>query len=117
MRFSTAARRGWRAPIIGIAILLSPPFLWFYLYFAFCVLVFLRVLGWYSPHPWQRWSILMTAVILFFIYFNVQVSVAVNAWYGPFFDYVQGLMSGTGKSTNGDSTSGWPTFRGSRWSA
>ena len=86
-------------PIIGIAILVSKPFLWFYLYFAFCVLVFYAFWSWYSPHPWQRWSILMTAVILFFIYFNVQVSVAVNAWYGPFFDYVQGLMSGTGKST------------------
>ena len=37
---------------------------------------------------------------MFLIYFTVQVSVAVNNWYGPFYDYVQGLMSGTRKSTS-----------------
>ncbi|MCA0029844.1 MULTISPECIES: peptide antibiotic transporter SbmA [unclassified Mesorhizobium] len=97
-------------PIIGIAVLVSKPFLWFYIYFTFCVAIFYAFWSWYSPHPWQRWSILMTAVILFFIYFNVQVSVAVNAWYGPFFDYVQGLMSGTGKSTNGEFYTGLADF-------
>ncbi|TJW47847.1 MAG: peptide transporter, partial [Mesorhizobium sp.] len=86
-------------PIIGIAVLWSKPFLWFYLYFAFCVAAFYAFWNWYAPHPWQGWSILMTAVILFLIYFNVQVSVAVNTWYGPFYDYIQGLMSGTIKST------------------
>ncbi|WP_027164573.1 peptide antibiotic transporter SbmA [Mesorhizobium sp. WSM3224] len=88
--------------IIGIAVLWSKPFLWFYIYFVACVAVFYAFWSWYAPHPWQNWSILMTAVILFFIYFNVQVSVAINNWYGPFFDYVQGLMSGTGKSTDSE---------------
>ena len=89
-------------PIIGITIFWSQPFLWFYLYFAVCVVVFYAFWAWYSPHPWQNWSILVTAVILFFIYFTVQISVAVNAWYGPFFDYVQGLMQGTTTSTAGE---------------
>ena len=72
----------------------------FYIYFALGVAIFYAFWRWYSPHPWQNWSILVTSVVLFMIYFNVQVSVAVNNWYGPFFDYVQGLMSGTGKSTS-----------------
>ena len=45
-------------PIIGITILYSQPFLWFYLYFAFCVAVFYGFWSWYAPHPWQNWSIL-----------------------------------------------------------
>ncbi len=89
-------------PIIGITVFWSKPFLWFYLYFAFGVAAFYAFWAWYAPHPWQNWSILTTALILFFIYFNVQVSVAVNNWYGPFYDYVQGLMSKTVKSTNAD---------------
>jgi peptide/bleomycin uptake transporter len=40
----------------------------------------------------------------------VQVSVAVNNWYGPFYDYVQGLMSKTTKSTNAEFYAGTATF-------
>ncbi|TGT03618.1 peptide transporter, partial [Mesorhizobium sp. M8A.F.Ca.ET.213.01.1.1] len=72
--------------------------------------IFYAFWSWYAPHPWQNWSILMTAVILFFIYFNVQVSVAVNNWYGPFFDYVQGLMSGTTASTDSEFYTGLADF-------
>ncbi|HEY4192625.1 MAG TPA: peptide antibiotic transporter SbmA [Mesorhizobium sp.] len=97
-------------PIVGIAVFWSKPFLWFYVYFALLVAAFYAFWSWYSPHPWQRWSILVTAVILFLIYFTVQVSVAVNAWYGPFFDYVQGLMSGTTKSTAGEFYRGQASF-------
>lgn len=97
-------------PIVGIAVFWSKPFIWFYFYFAFFVAVFYGFWNWYAPHPWQRWSILVTAGILFLIYFNVQVSVAVNAWYGPFFDYVQGLMSGTTKSTAGEFYAGQASF-------
>ncbi len=97
-------------PIIGITVLWSKPFLWFYIYFALGVAIFYAFWRWYAPHPWQNWSILVTAVILFLIYFNVQVSVAVNNWYGPFFDYVQGLMSGTGQSTAGEFYQGAASF-------
>ena len=97
-------------PIIGISVFWSPPFLWFYLYYLAGVLIFYAFWAWYSPHPWQNWSILVSAVILFFIYFSVQVSVAVNNWYGPFYDYVQGLMSKTTKSTNAEFYAGTATF-------
>lgn len=96
--------------VIGISVFWSAPFLWFYIYFAVCVAIFYAFWAWFSPHPWQNWSILVTAIILFFIYFNVQVSVAVNAWYGPFFDYVQGLMSGTGNSTVDEFYAGAASF-------
>jgi len=85
--------------IIGVSVFLSPPFLWFYIYFAVAVALFYAFWNVYSPHPWQRWSILGSALILFIVYFQVQVSVAVNNWYGPFWDYVQGIMSKQTTST------------------
>lgn len=96
--------------IIGISVLWSLPFIWFYIYFAVGVLLFYAFWRWYSPHPWQNWSILVSSLILFLIYFNVQVSVAVNNWYGPFYDYVQGLMAGTVNSTNAEFYAGAASF-------
>jgi len=89
-------------PIIGIASFWSKPFLWFYLYFATAVLLFYSFWSRYSPHPWQNWSILGSSLILFITYFQVQVSVAVNNWYGPFWDYVQGIMSKTLTTTTAE---------------
>lgn len=97
-------------PVIGIAVFWSKPFLWFYFYYLFAVLAFYAFWRWYSPHPWQNWSILVSGLILFLIYFSVQVSVAVNNWYGPFFDYVQGLMSKSVQSTNAEFYAGISTF-------
>jgi peptide/bleomycin uptake transporter len=97
-------------PIIGIAVFWSKPFLWFYAYYAAGVLLFYAFWRTYSPHPWQEWSILVSGLILFMIYFSVQVSVAVNNWYGPFFDYVQGLMSKSVSSTNAEFYAGLATF-------
>lgn len=80
-------------PIIGVSIFWSPAFLWFYVYFAIVVAIFAAFWMVYSPHPWALWSILGSALILFTTYFQVQVSVAINAWYGPFYDFIQAALS------------------------
>src|SRR5437879_5590348 len=50
--------------------------------------------GWCSRRiPWAPWSVLGSALILFTSYFQVQVSVAINSWYGPFYDLVQAALS------------------------
>lgn len=90
------------APIIGASIFWSAPFLWFYVYFAVVALAFYTLWAWFSPHPWQRWSILGSALILFTTYFSVQVSVAVNAWYGPFYDMVQKALGTPGAVSAAD---------------
>ena len=100
------------APIIGVSVFWSPPFLWFYIYFFAGVLIFYAFWNWYSPHPWQRWSILGSALILFIVYFQVQVSVAVNNWYGPFWDYIQAILSKTTTSTTGEYYSQVGSFAG-----
>ncbi|MFC5066511.1 peptide antibiotic transporter SbmA [Flaviflagellibacter deserti] len=78
-----------------VATFWSPAFLWFYLYFAAMVWIFAGFWMRYSPHPWAGWSILGSALILFTTYFQVQVSVAVNAWYGPFYDLIQAALAKT----------------------
>jgi peptide/bleomycin uptake transporter len=78
-----------------VSIFWSGPFLWFYLYFTIATLLFALFWQFYAPHPWARWSILGSALILFLTYFQVQVSVAVNAWYGPFYDLVQAALAKT----------------------
>lgn len=80
-------------PVIGVATFVQPDFLWFYLYFA--VMTGLFAAAWFvlSPHPWQRWSVLGSIAILFVTYFQVQVSVAINNWYGPFWDIIQAAVS------------------------
>ncbi len=82
-------------PIIGVSTFLSPSFLWFYIYFAVGVAAFYAFWRAYAPHPWQDWSILGSALILFTTYFQVQVSVAINDWYGPFYDLIQAALAKT----------------------
>ncbi len=62
--------------------------LWYYFYFAACVALFAAFWFRYSPHPWQWWSVLGTALIIFTAGYYVQVSVALNNWRGPFFDKI-----------------------------
>ena len=80
-------------PIIGVSVFWSPPFLWFYIYYAALVVIFAGFWKWYSPHPWYNWSVLGSALIIFVTYFQVEVSVAINAWYGPFYDLIQASVS------------------------
>ncbi|HEX4508306.1 MAG TPA: peptide antibiotic transporter SbmA [Alphaproteobacteria bacterium] len=86
-------------PIVGVSIFWSKPFLWFYLYYLGAVGMFATFWQLYAPHPWNRWSIWGSALIVFVTYVQVQVSVAVNVWYGPFYDLVQKALAGTGHVT------------------
>lgn len=80
-------------PIIGPSVFISKPFLWFYIYYAAIVGIFAAVWWKLSPHPWFAWSVLGTALIIFYTYFNVQLSVAINAWYGPFYDLLNEALT------------------------
>ena len=85
-----------QAPVVGILVFCSAPFLWFYLYYLAAVGLFALFWRLYAPHPWARWSIGGSALILFVTYFQVQLSVAVNAWYGPFWNLVQVALDHSG---------------------
>src|SRR5262245_10723118 len=82
-----------------ISVFVSRQFIWFYIYYAVVVGIFAAFWMSYAPHPWARWSILGSALIIFIIYFQVQVSVAVNKWYGPYFDLIQAGLAKTAPVT------------------
>jgi peptide/bleomycin uptake transporter len=78
---------------VGLATFWGAPALWFDLYFTLCAAIFAAAWMLLAPHPWASWSILGSALILFTSYFQVEVSVAINSWYGPFYDLVQVALS------------------------
>ncbi|TIU07691.1 MAG: peptide transporter, partial [Mesorhizobium sp.] len=57
-------------PVLGMTIFWTKPFIWFYIYFGFLVGAFYAFWRFYSPHPWQNWSILGSALILFSTYLS-----------------------------------------------
>ncbi|MCJ8161657.1 peptide antibiotic transporter SbmA [Acinetobacter zhairhuonensis] len=77
---------------IGVSRFWSASFLWFYLWFFISTALFAAFWRFFSDSKWQRWSIWGSAFILFNIWFGVQVSVAINAWYGPFWDLIQNML-------------------------
>ncbi len=86
-------------PNIDLGFFVTPDFLWFYLFSGVSLAIFAA--GWFifSPHPYQYWSILGSALILFTTYFSVQTSVAINNWRGPFFDTMQAALTEPGSVT------------------
>lgn len=85
----------------GIALFWSGPYLWFYAYFWLCCALLAAVCQLVAPHRWWAWSILGTALIIFSAWLQVQVSVAINGWYGPFYTMVQKALSGGGQVSLG----------------
>jgi peptide/bleomycin uptake transporter len=80
---------------VGVADFWTARSLWFDLYFAVFVAIFTGFWMWFSPHPWAWWSIPGSALILFSTYFQVQVNVTINRWFGPFYDMVQAALTKT----------------------
>jgi peptide/bleomycin uptake transporter len=99
-------------PVVGVAMFWSTRELWFDFYFALCVAIFAAAWMVYSPHPWAPWSIFGSALILFTSYFQVEVSVAINSWYGPFYNLVQAALSKSAPVTIEQFYSELSTFAG-----
>ncbi|MFW1859334.1 peptide antibiotic transporter SbmA [Acinetobacter defluvii] len=81
---------------INVSRFWSAQFLWFYLWFFAATAIFAGLWKWRSDHKWQAWSVWGSAFILFNVWFGVQVSVAINAWYMPFYDLIQQMLSNKG---------------------
>jgi len=89
-------------PVIGLGHFTTPEFLWFYIYYVIVTAGFYMFWRRRAAHPWELWSILGSAVILFVTYFGVQISVAVNNWRRPFFDGVQDALTEGSTVTQAD---------------
>ncbi|MCZ2722664.1 peptide antibiotic transporter SbmA [Marinomonas sp. 15G1-11] len=67
--------------------------LWLYQYMLLCYGLFVG--GWmvYGGQKWGRWSVIGSGIIVFITWFQVQVSVMLNEWYGSFYDLIQRALS------------------------
>jgi len=75
---------------------IAPSQLWFYGYYWIVVAIFALAWRAIDNHPWQRWSVWGSALIVFVTWFGVQVGVGINAWYGPFYDLIQQALTKAG---------------------
>lgn len=66
---------------------------WLYQYMAVCYGLFIGVWIAYGGQKWARWSVLGSGAIVFVTWFQVQVSVMLNEWYGSFYDLIQKALS------------------------
>ena len=82
-------------PIIGVQVFWSASYIWFYIYYALIVAIFAQAWWWIAPNRWFEWSVWGSALIVFLVYYSVQVGVAINNWYGPFYDLVQAAVGKT----------------------
>jgi peptide/bleomycin uptake transporter len=87
------------APLIGPQVLVSGPHIYFFLFFAVFSILFCAFWKKYSSHKWFNWSVIGSVFIVFITYFQVQISVAINDWYGVYFDLIQKALDPSKKGT------------------
>lgn len=78
---------GARAPFF------TPETVWLYEYLVLMVGLFCAAWYFIDRDRWYGWSVLGTATILLVSYFQVQISVWLNTWYGDFYDLIQKALT------------------------
>ncbi len=86
--------------------------IWLYQYMIATGAVFVGLVGWLIPHRWFRWSVGVSAVIIFFIWFQVQLDVMINNWFGTFYNMVQQALGKPGAVTQEQFFGQLATFAG-----
>lgn len=77
-----------------LSFFLLPENIWFYSYFLLVSIIFCAF--WHvkaGDHPWKMWSIWGSALIIFTVYFGVQISVVINNWRNPFGTMIQDALN------------------------
>ncbi|MEO1495336.1 MAG: peptide antibiotic transporter SbmA [Pseudomonadota bacterium] len=77
-----AALTGWNAGAV-----------WLYQFNILCYAAFVVFWMVYTPHPWARWSVAGSALIVFSTWFQVQLDVMINEWFGTFYNTIQKALS------------------------
>src|SRR3954462_3088273 len=73
--------------------------IWLYQYMIVAGGLFVAVVGWLLPHRWFRWSVGVSALLIFFLWFQVQLDVMINNWFGTFYNMVQQALGKPGAVT------------------
>jgi peptide/bleomycin uptake transporter len=66
---------------------------WVYQYMAVCYALFIG--GWigFGKQKWAKWSVVGSGLIVFITWFQVEVSVLLNEWYGDFYNLIQKALT------------------------
>jgi peptide/bleomycin uptake transporter len=67
--------------------------IWLYQYMIVTGAIFVGFAASLMPHPWFRWSVVVSAIIIFFLWFSVQLDVMINTWFGTFYNMVQQALA------------------------
>ncbi len=66
---------------------------WYYQYLIVGFVLYTGFWMWFSPHPWNRWSVAGSSLIVFVTWFQVQIDVWINEWFGRFYNTIQKALS------------------------
>ena len=67
--------------------------IWLFQYMIAVGAFFVGLVGWLMPHRWHRWSVGVSALIVFLLWFQVQLDVMINNWFGTFYNMVQQALA------------------------
>jgi peptide/bleomycin uptake transporter len=73
--------------------------IWLFQYMIATGALFVGLVGWLLPHRWFRWSVACSALIVFLLWFQVQLDVMINNWFGTFYNMVQQALAKPGAVT------------------
>ncbi|RQW64835.1 peptide antibiotic transporter SbmA [Vibrio viridaestus] len=66
---------------------------WLYQYMFVCYAIFVGLWMKFGGQKWAKWSVMGSALIVFITWFQVEVSVMLNEWYGDFYNLIQKALS------------------------
>ncbi len=72
---------------------------WLYQYMIVSGAIFVALIGWLLPHRWFWWSVALSAALVFFMWFRVQIDVMINNFFGGFYNMIQQALAKPGAVT------------------
>jgi peptide/bleomycin uptake transporter len=67
--------------------------IWLYQYMIVAGAIFAAAWAQLAPQRWYWWSVVGSELILFIIWFQVELNVMINNWFGTFYDLIQQALS------------------------
>jgi peptide/bleomycin uptake transporter len=86
------------APAANVAVQVARD-VWLYQYMIVVEALFIGLMRVLLPHPWFRWSVGVSAVLVFLLWFQVQLDVMINGWFGTFYNMLQQALAKPGAIT------------------
>jgi peptide/bleomycin uptake transporter len=86
--------------------------IWGYQYMIVAGAIFVGLAAMLVPHPWFRWSVGVSALIIFLLWFQVQLDVMINNWFGTFYNMIQQALAKPNAITQGEFYAQIATFLG-----